>query len=90
MPELVLSDVPDDLYRRIEQLAATDRLPVPEATLRLLREAVGRMPSEGGSADPTTPARTQREILDEIIRNRITPAPGTPDSVEMLREDRNR
>ena len=39
---------------------------------------------------PALPTRTQREILDEIIRNRITPAPGTPDSVEMLREDRER
>ena len=31
-----------------------------------------------------------RDILDRIRRDPIVPTPGTPDSVELLREDRNR
>ncbi len=46
-------------------------------------------------AESTTPpaaqeGRSVREILAWIAANRITPAPGTPDSTDMLREDRER
>lgn len=34
--------------------------------------------------------RTLSEIQDSIERHRITPQPGTPTSLEMLREDRDR
>lgn len=89
MSVLHLENVPDDLYHRIEQLAEADQVPLPEETLRLLQEAVARKPA--GVMQPVALAgRSQREILDEIIRNRYTPAPGMPDSVELLREDRNR
>lgn len=86
MPVLHLENVPDELFRRIEQLAAADALPVPEATVKLLQRAVNLYP----------PSRHQvsrsdvKAVLDRMERNRITPAPGTPDSVELLREDRNR
>jgi hypothetical protein len=84
MPVLHLDNVPEELYRRIECLAAAEQVPVTEETLRLLQEAEERKPAE------QLTGRSQREILDWIIRNRFTPAPGTPDSVELLREDRNR
>jgi hypothetical protein len=82
MPVLHLPDVPDELYRRIEQLAAADRVPLTEETLRLLRQAV--------SLNFSAPRASVLPLLEEIRRNRIVPAAGMPDSVELLREDRRR
>ena len=85
MPSLLVPDLPMDLYRQIEKRSEAEHLPMDETVLRLL---------QNGLSQPATPPkkdqRTQQEILDNILRNRITPPPGTPDSVEMLREDRNR
>ena len=41
-------------------------------------------------ADRVAKAARLRELLDHIAASRMTPAPGTPDSTEMLREDRER
>jgi ParB-like chromosome segregation protein Spo0J len=38
----------------------------------------------------TKDTRTYEEILASIERNRWTPPPGTPSSLEMIREDRDR
>ncbi len=86
MPELHLEHVPDELFRRIERLASADRLPMAEETLRLLQKAVD-------AVDPGVKANARSNvaaILAEIHRNRITPAPATPDGVELVREDRAR
>lgn len=82
MPVLHLDNVPEDLYGRIEQLAAAEQIPLTEETLRLLRQAVDMN-------RPTSRANVNA-LLEEIRRNRITPPPGTPDSSELLREDRGR
>ncbi len=34
--------------------------------------------------------RSLKEILDSIDRHRFTPPPGSPSTLELLREDRNR
>jgi hypothetical protein len=82
MPTLLLENVPDELFQRIERLAASDHVPVEEETLRLLQRAVN---------GPQTPPRTDvMKLLDHMWQNRITPKPGTPDSLTMLREDRDR
>jgi hypothetical protein len=86
MAELHLENVPEELYRGLEQLAEADQLPVAEETLRLLREAIRRKQA----SEPPPVIRSQREILDEIIRNRVTAPPGSPTSAEMIREDRDR
>ncbi len=82
MATLVLDQIPDELLSQLERLAAQDRLPVAEKTLRLLHEAVGQRAQANN-------ARVQ-EILERLIRNRFRPDPTGPDVVEMLREDRNR
>jgi hypothetical protein len=82
MPVLHLDNVPEELYGRIEQLAAAEQIPLTEETLRLLRQAVEiHRPTSRANVLP---------LLEEIRRNRITPVAGTPDSVELLREDRGR
>jgi FMN phosphatase YigB (HAD superfamily) len=77
-----LENVSADLMRRIERLAKRVRQ-TPEATIiQLLEEAVPR--------DPNDARKHVRAILDRIRQNPIVPTPGMPDSVELLREDRNR
>jgi hypothetical protein len=79
---LHLDNVPDDLLRRIERLAERSRQ-TPETTIiQVLEKAVPHDRSD---------ARIHvRDMLDHIRQNPIVPTPGTPDSVELLREDRNR
>lgn len=78
MPVLHLTDVPSDVYERLRQLAAArDRSPEAIDLLRqgLLHELAGR---------------SQAALLADLRRRSYTPPPGTPDSVELLREDRER
>ncbi|HJT77534.1 MAG TPA: hypothetical protein VJ739_10075 [Gemmataceae bacterium] len=80
MPVLHLADVPGDVYERIHQLAASrDRTPEAEA-IDLLRQ--GLLHELAG--------RSQAALLADLRRRSYTPPPGTPDSVELLREDRER
>jgi hypothetical protein len=89
MPVLHLDNIPDELFRRIEQLAEADRMPLAEETVHLLQQAVAFKQARGGAGAPP-PVRSQREVLDDISRLRWAPPPGSPGVVEMLREDRER
>lgn len=80
MPALHLQDVPSDLYERIRQLAAAHRRTPEVEAIYLLRQ--------GLPAEPA--ARSQAELLGDLRRRSFTPPPGTPDSVALLREDRER
>jgi len=85
MPSLLLDNVPNDLYRQLQELAEARQVPLAEETLHLLRLAVAQQQLNGGTAP-----RSQREILEDIVRNQFPPWPGGPSVVEMLREDRER
>ncbi len=52
----------------------------------IAREIEQRMVMWPRPYDPRTP----QEILDSIDRNMWTPPPGSPPTLEMLREDRDR
>jgi predicted transcriptional regulator len=82
MAALHLQNVSDDLMQRIKRLAERTRQTPEETILHLLEAAVPRERAEE--------QHRVREILDRIRQNPIVPTPGTPDSVELLREDRNR
>ena len=45
MATLFLDNVPDKLLSQLEQLAASEHLPVVEKTVQLLQQAVGQQPS---------------------------------------------
>lgn len=82
MAVLHLDNFPAELYQRIEELARADRVSVGEEAVKLLHQAVSQnLPTSRADILP---------ILAEMRRNAIVPPPGTPDSVELLREDRNR
>jgi hypothetical protein len=73
---------------RIRKTLDSDTLHVPE-----LRPYIGRTVEivvEDSAPDRAVAAARMPAILDEIARTRYSLAPGTPDSTEMLREDRSR
>jgi len=80
MPTLNLQDVPLDVYQELKRLAAAhQRTPEGEA-LALLQEQL-RATSAGAS---------QADLLADLKRRSFIPPAGTPDSVDLLREDRER
>ncbi|MBY0526763.1 MAG: hypothetical protein K2R98_25450 [Gemmataceae bacterium] len=85
MATLLLENVPDDLYHRIEQLASVEQVPVADEAVRLLQEAVQHQTTSTSSTD-----RSQREILDDVMKGRFAAQPGLPTVADMLREDRQR
>jgi hypothetical protein len=73
---------------RIRKTLDSDTLHVPE-----LRPYIGRTVEivvEEPATDRIAAAARVPAILDEIARTRYRLVPGTPDSTEMLREDRAR
>lgn len=82
MATLMVRDVPDEMVCELERLAADDQVSLSAEVLRLL---AGCLPSE-------RPVGSDRHdaALAELWRTRWTPPAGTPDSVEFLREDRDR
>ncbi len=82
MPVLHLENVPEKVYRELERLAQRDRQTPESKALSLLEEGIRQ---EG-----VPPRENVRQVLERIRSNPLVPTPGTPDSVELLREDRNR
>jgi hypothetical protein len=81
MSVLHIEHVPDDLYQRIEELAVSGGVSIGQQTVRLLQRAVIQQAPPQGDV---------LAILAELRRGAIVPMPGTPDSVDLLREDRQR
>ncbi len=82
MPILHVRNVPDELYARIQRLAHAKNRSMSAQVIRLLEQAL-----------QTEEARqSQARILAGIRRRRVsyTPKSATPDSVTLLREDRER
>jgi hypothetical protein len=82
MAELHLENVPDDVVRQIEQLAEREHRQPGELAVRLLQDAVGQA--------VTRERQRVMETLERIRQNPIIPPGDIPDSVDLLREDRNR
>jgi plasmid stability protein len=80
MPVLYLENVPREVFDRIHQLAEAHGRTVEAEAVRLLRQGLLSRPGEP----------SQAELLADLRRHSFTPPPGTPDSVELLREDRAR
>jgi hypothetical protein len=80
MQTLHVRSVPDDLYNRLRSLAQSEQRSLSAQVIMLLDRAL----------EDETKLQQQAQILAEIRRRRFTPPPGAPDSVEMLREDRDR
>jgi len=80
MPILNLQDVPVDIYQRLQRLAAAHQRTLEGEALALLQEQLR-----------TEPAKvSQAELLADLKRLTFVPPAGTSDSVDLLREDRER
>ena len=80
MATLHIRNVPDELYRHLQESAEAKSRSLSAEVVVLLKGALaGDRPS-------------QSELLESIRRRRSsrTLPPGTPDSTDLLREDRNR
>ena len=80
MPILHVRNVPEDLYKRIQERARREHRSLSAEVIMLLQQALQQ------------PQRSQSEVLSDIRRHRFfcSAEVGAPDSVELLREDRER
>lgn len=80
MPTLHVRNVPQELYERVQQRALEENRSISAEVISLLRSAL----------EPVE--RPQARVLESIRRRRFyRPADvGAPDSVALLREDRER
>ncbi|MBP8291724.1 MAG: hypothetical protein KAX65_03055 [Caldilineaceae bacterium] len=80
MSTLHVRSVPEDLYEQLQALAQTSQRSLSAQVIALLERAL---------ADEYT-RQAQGELLAAIRRRRFALPAGTPDSVLLLREDRER
>ncbi|NER94051.1 MAG: hypothetical protein F6J86_09460 [Symploca sp. SIO1B1] len=89
MATLQIENLPDELYNRIQSLAAGSKLTLNEAVIHLLQQAF--QPNER-----TIIQEGQTEPMSTVLRRirnrpRVDPISfGLPDSTVLIREDRNR
>lgn len=75
-----MTEAVQEILQCIQQLPGEDRLLLEQHLTRLGEEARRQH----------QPDRSQGELLAELRQRSYTPPPGTPDSVELLRQDRER
>ena len=80
MATLHVRNIPDDLYARLHAIASSENQSLSAEVVRLLAEAVEDRQRRGN----------QKRVLAGLRRRRFVPRPGTPESLELLREDRAR
>lgn len=89
MATIQIENLPDELYKRIQSLAAQKNFSISEAVIHLLSQAIQPIKRETVKEEE---ARSMAEVLAEIrSRSRINPIDfGLPDSTILIREDRHR
>lgn len=80
MPTLHVRNIPEDLYRSLQEQAAAESRSLSAQVVMLLQAAVR-------SAEHR---QSQADLLGEIRRRRFHPPAGAPDGTSLLREDRER
>lgn len=88
MATLYVRNLPDDLYAKLQELAASQHRSINAQVITLLEQALTT------EAQQTEEQRRQNvpKLLEEMRdRRRLNPADfGLPDSTELIREDRDR
>jgi plasmid stability protein len=89
MATFQIENLPEELYSRIQDLAAKNNVTVNEAVIDLLKQACQPSEVETNQAQQT---KLMSEVLQEIrSRPRVNPSDfGLPDSTVLIQEDRNR
>ncbi len=82
MTILQVQNIPDILYKRLEQRARIKKHSINTEVIQLLKLALDEV-------EVPTP-KSVDQLLEEIQLHRWTPPDGTPDSTALLQEDRSR
>ncbi len=80
MSTIHVRSVPEELYERIQKLAASKNHSLSAEVILLLDRAVEAEESR----------KQQAQLLSNIRRRRFSPPAGTTDSLKLLHEDRSR
>ena len=80
MPNLLIRDMPGDVFEQLKQRAQADRRSMPAEAIHLLSEAITQDDHR----------RKHREAMASIMERARTKHPTGADSLSMLREDRGR
>lgn len=89
MAILQIENLPDDLYSRIQNLAAQENVSLNDAVIQLLKQAFQPVQTDITQNQQSKP---MAEVLTRIrSRPRVNPIDfGLPDSTISIREDRSR
>lgn len=80
MPNLLIRDMPEEVYEQLKQRAHADRRSVPAEAIHLLTEAIAQEDSR----------RKHRQAMASVMERAVDKHPTGADSLKMLREDRER
>ncbi|WP_193197271.1 hypothetical protein [Nostoc sp. MG11] len=90
MTTLHVLDIPDELYEQLQQLAQAENSSVDAQVITILQNALQKTKTQLTEDEKR---KNVPKLLEEIDhrRHRLNPADfGLPDSIEMIREDRDR
>ena len=81
MPTLQVRDLPEDVYRRLQDLANSDHRSLAQETVVLLRDAIGAR---------YTPRQLRQTALAAMPAVKLSNGKTFPDPAALIREDRDR
>ena len=81
MPLLQVRDIPEDLYKKLADIAEQDNRSIAQETIVLLKKALNYKESRQSR---------RKRILAEIHNNPIKDVQDFPDPAALIREDRER
>ena len=81
MPLLQVRDIPEDLYRKLADVAQQDNRSIAQETIVLLKKALQFKESRQSR---------RKRVLNEISDNPLDGADAFPDPADLIREDRER
>ena len=87
MPTLYVRNVPEDLYQKLQELAASQHRSISAQVLTILEQA---LPPQTQQAKSETTKPITEILAESRRRRRVNPTDfGLPDSTTLIREDRD-
>ncbi|WP_298920944.1 Arc family DNA-binding protein [uncultured Nostoc sp.] len=88
MATLYVRNLPDDLYAKLQELAASQHRSINAQVITLLEQA---LKTEAQQIEDQKRQNVLKVIEESRQRRRVNPADfGLPDSTQLIREDRDR
>ncbi|MBN3883074.1 MAG: Arc family DNA-binding protein [Nostoc sp.] len=88
MATLYVRNLPDDLYAKLQELAASEHRSINAQVITLLEQA---LKTEAQQIEDQKQQNVLKVLEESRQRRRVNPADfGLPDSTQLIREDRDR